>query len=173
MCKNTGSHFLLQGIFRTQGLNLHLLGLLHWLVGSLSLEAPGKPGQGGSRHQCLSCSLSDSNVQSKRRSIVYIRSAFPSKPSTLLLTNLQSGKVESAVMSDCFVTPQTVACQAPLFMRFHRQEYWSGLPCPSSGDLPDPGIKSISPVLLVNSLLLSHRGRSQILPVFNFTKIRT
>ena len=42
-----------------------------------------------------------------------------------------------------FATPWTVARQAPLFMGFSRQEYWSGLPCPSPGDLPDPGIKSI------------------------------
>ena len=40
-----------------------------------------------------------------------------------------------------FVTPWTVAPQAPLSMGFSRQEYWSGLPFPSPGDLPDPGIK--------------------------------
>ena len=39
----------------------------------------------------------------------------------------------------------TVACQAPLSMAFPRQEYWSGLPFPSAGDLPDPGIKLRSP----------------------------
>ena len=38
-----------------------------------------------------------------------------------------------------FATPWTVACQAPLSMGFSRQEYWSGLPCPSLGDLPNPG----------------------------------
>ena len=36
---------------------------------------------------------------------------------------------------------QLLACQAPLSMGFSRQEYWSGLPCPSPGDLPDPGIE--------------------------------
>ena len=40
-----------------------------------------------------------------------------------------------------FVSPWTVVCQAPLSMEFSRQEYWSGLPCPSPGVLPDPGIK--------------------------------
>ena len=40
-----------------------------------------------------------------------------------------------------FVTPWTTACQAPLSMEFSKQDYWSGLPCPPSGDLPDPGIK--------------------------------
>ena len=38
-----------------------------------------------------------------------------------------------------FVTPWTVACQAPLSMGFSKQEYWSGLPCPPAGDLPNPG----------------------------------
>ena len=38
-----------------------------------------------------------------------------------------------------FVTPWTVVCQAPLSMGFSRQEYWSELPCPPPGDLPNPG----------------------------------
>ena len=50
-------------------------------------------------------------------------------------------------MSDSFVTPWTVACQAPLSMRFPGQEYWSGLPFPSPGDLPNPGIEPKSPAL--------------------------
>ena len=44
-----------------------------------------------------------------------------------------------------FVTPQNIAHQAPLSMRFSRQEYWSGLPFPSPGDLPNPGIELESP----------------------------
>ena len=60
-----------------------------------------------------------------------------------------------------FVTPWTVACQAPLSMRFSWQEYWSGLPDPPSGDLPHPGIEAMSPVLQVGSLLLSPWGSSQ------------
>ena len=47
-------------------------------------------------------------------------------------------------MSDSFATPWTVACQAPLSMRFSRQEYWSGVPFPLPVDLPDPGIKPVS-----------------------------
>ena len=43
----------------------------------------------------------------------------------------------------------TVACQAPLFMGFPRQEYWSGLPFPPPGDLPDPGIKPAFSVSLM------------------------
>ena len=49
-------------------------------------------------------------------------------------------------------TPWTVAHQAPLSMGFPRQEYLSGLPFPSPGDLPDPGIEHVSPALLVDSL---------------------
>ena len=44
------------------------------------------------------------------------------------------------------------ACQAPLSMEFFRQEYRSGLPFPSPGDLPDPGIEPMSPALQVDSL---------------------
>ena len=54
------------------------------------------------------------------------------------------------------MTPRTVAHQPLLFMGFSRQEYWSGLPCPPLGDLPDSGIKSMSPeasALQVDSLL--------------------
>ena len=51
------------------------------------------------------------------------------------------------------VTPWTVAHQAPLSMKFFRQEYWSGLPFPSPGDLPDPGIEPESPTLQADSLL--------------------
>ena len=50
-------------------------------------------------------------------------------------------------MSDSFATPQTVACQVPLSMGFSRQEFWSGLPYPSPGDLPDPGMKLLSYLL--------------------------
>ena len=42
--------------------------------------------------------------------------------------------------------PMTVACQSPLSVGFSRQEYWSGLTCPSPGDLPDPGIEPASPL---------------------------
>ena len=47
-----------------------------------------------------------------------------------------------------FVILRTVAHHAPLSMEFFRQEYWSGLPFPSSGDLPNSGIKTASPALV-------------------------
>ena len=48
-------------------------------------------------------------------------------------------------------TPWTVSPKAPLSMRFSRQEHWSGLPFPSPGDLPEPGIKPRSPALQADS----------------------
>ena len=63
-----------------------------------------------------------------------------------------------------FATPWTIACQVPLFMEFSRQAYWSGLPLPSPGNVPDPGIKPVSPAypaLAADSLPLGQLG-SQI-----------
>ena len=61
-----------------------------------------------------------------------------------------------------FATPLTVACRAPLSMGFPRQEHWSEVPFPSPGDLPDPGIKLVSPVSSICRQILyhlSHQGR--------------
>ena len=52
-----------------------------------------------------------------------------------------------SVMSDS-VTPWPVACQASLLMGFSRQEYWSRLPFPTPGDLPNPGIEPVFPALV-------------------------
>ena len=56
----------------------------------------------------------------------------------------QFSSVQSLSCVHVFATPQTAACQAPLFMDFSRQEYWSGLPFPTLGDLPDPGMEPAS-----------------------------
>ena len=58
-----------------------------------------------------------------------------------------------------FATPWTVACQAPLSMGFSRQEYWSGLPFPSPGDLPNPGIEPGSPALQADALSSEPPGK--------------
>ena len=65
-------------------------------------------------------------------------------------------KKESEVVSNS-ATPWTVAYQAPLSMEFSRQEYWSGLPFPSPGDLPNP-IESGLPALWADSLLSEPPG---------------
>ena len=107
-----GSHFLLQGIFLTQGLNLHLL---HWEADSLLSEPQGKPVSVGS-----------------------VMSHF-SQPHGL-----------------------TAAHQAPLSMVFPRPEYWIGLPFPSPGDLPEPGIESASPALTGRFFTTDPLGSFQI-----------
>ena len=56
-------------------------------------------------------------------------------------------------------------CQALLCMEFSRQEYWSGLPFPSAGDLPDPGIEPRSHAWQADSLPLSHLGSLSILVI--------
>ena len=56
-----------------------------------------------------------------------------------------------------FASLWIVACQAPLSMEFSRKEYWSGLPFPSPGDLPDAGVNPRSPALQAD-FLLSEQG---------------
>ena len=70
------------------------------------------------------------------------------------------GVSHSAMSSSVHVTPWTRAHQAPLPIEFSRQEYWSGLPFSSPGDLPNPGIKPGSPALLVDSLPSELPGKS-------------
>ena len=61
-----------------------------------------------------------------------------------------------------FATSWTVAHQAPLPTEFSRQEYWSGLPFPSLGDLPDPGIEPGFPALQADSLLSEPLGKPSL-----------
>ena len=70
-----------------------------------------------------------------------------------------------SVVSDS-AAPWTAACQAPLCMGFSRQEYWSGLPLPSPGGLPDPGIEPTSPALQADSLPSELPGK----PLFSANK---
>ena len=70
----------------------------------------------------------------------------------LLLNNHMKVKVKLLSCVQLFVTPWTVAYQAPLSMGFSRQVYWSGLPFPSPGDLPNPGIEPRSPALQADAL---------------------
>ena len=62
------------------------------------------------------------------------------------------------------MTPWTAAHEAPPPMGFPRQEYWSGLPFPPPGDLPDPGVTSESPAEQVDSLVWSYLGTIQSQP---------
>ena len=67
-------------------------------------------------------------------------------------------KVKSLSCVRLFATPWTVAYQAPPTMGFSRQEYWNGLPFPSPGDLPNPGIKPRSPALEADTLTSEPQG---------------
>ena len=67
-------------------------------------------------------------------------------------------KVKSLSRVGLFATPWTVTHQASPSMEFCRQEHWSGLPFPSPGDLPDPGIEPGSPALQADTLPSEPRG---------------
>ena len=71
-------------------------------------------------------------------------------------------------MSESFATPWTVARQASLPMEFSRQEYWSGQPFPSPGDLPDPGMEpmSLASPALAGGFLTTSATREAPLLVF-------
>ena len=75
----------------------------------------------------------------------YAPTARSKRYSDFLLVMLVCAQLLSHVY--LFVTLWTVACQALLSIGFFRQEYWSGLPLPTSGDLPDPGIQPTFPAL--------------------------
>ena len=80
-----------------------------------------------------------------------------------------SSKVCCGVAESCltlFVTPWTIAHHAPLSMGFSRQEYWSGLPFPSPGDLPNPGTEPKSP-----ALALIHQG-SPLVRLLRLRRVR-
>ena len=68
-------------------------------------------------------------------------------------------KVKSLSRVRFFATPWTLAHQTPPSMGFYRQEYWSGLPFPSPGDLPNPGIEPRSPTLQADSLPAEPPGK--------------
>ena len=77
-------------------------------------------------------------------------------------TSAKIVKVKSFSRVRLFVTPWTVAYQAPQSMEFSRQEYWSGLPFHSPGDLPNPGIKSGSPALQADALSSKPPGKTSV-----------
>ena len=75
-----------------------------------------------------------------------------------LVAMLNACMFSHSVVSDSILISWAVTLSAPLSLGFPRQEYWSELPFPPPGDLPDPGIKPGCPALLVDSLPLLHLG---------------
>ena len=84
------------------------------------------------------------------------RKCFAFSPQT---SNRKWKKVKTLSLVRLFVTPWTVAYQVPPSMGFSRQEYWSGAPFPSPGDLPDPGIEPGSPTWQADALLSEPPGK--------------
>ena len=75
-------------------------------------------------------------------------------------------KVKSLSRVRLFAAPWTAASQAPPSMGFSRQEYWSGLPLPSPGDLPDYGVEPGSPSLQVDALPSKPPGKPPVIPKY-------
>ena len=88
--------------------------------------------------------------------------AMPSSREITRSSPILKWKVKSLSHVWLFVTPWTVAYQAPRSMGFSRQEYWSWLPFPSPGDLPNPGIETGSPALQTDALLSEPPGKSYL-----------
>ena len=84
-------------------------------------------------------------------------SRLPSLETHWILEKIE--KVKSLSCVQLFVTPWTIAYKGPPSMEFSRQEYWSGLPFPSPGDLPNPGIEPRSPALQAVALPSEQPGK--------------
>ena len=116
---------------------------------------------------------------SARQFLSLIPKFSPSLSLTLSLTALTLIVLSRFSPVQLFATLWTAAHQAPLFMGFSRQEYWSELPCPPPGDLPGPGIESESPpssALQADSLPAEPPGTPLTLtapPYFNCASLKT
>ena len=87
------------------------------------------------------------------------------------LQELWKVKMKSLSRVRLFATPWTAASQAPLYMGFSRQQYWSGLPFPSPADLPDPGTEPGSPALEADALPFEPPGNCRKYKSYGFTLI--
>ena len=120
-------------------------------AGRLRAAAPGRSPQSRARSPCTQSPAGF--PWSRRLNPEYSRGIFPTRGSNLGLLHCRKilyhlSCLGSPFLLSCillFVTPWTRAHQAPLSMEFSRQEYWSGVPFPFPGNLPNPGIKPGSP----------------------------
>ena len=123
--------------------------------GSLPLAPPGKPSPSSAHSKKFAFFVVFQKILGKE--LYYHRSLTLSWTPSFLQDKW--GEVKSLSRVRLFVTPWTVAYQAPPSMGFSRQEYWSGLPFPSPGDLPNPGIKPGSPALGADALTSEPPGK--------------
>ena len=112
----------------------------------------------GWQHQINGHEFEQTPGDSERQRSLAHCSSWSSKVRKYLAT--EKKEVKSLNHVQLFVTPWTVAHQAPLSMGFSRQEYWSGLSFSSPGDLPNPGIEPTPPTLQTDCLLLSQPGEA-------------
>ena len=146
--KNTGvsCHALLQGTF-PRGIEPRYPALQ---VDSLLSEPPGK--LKNTRVGSLSLLQGIFLIQKSNQGLLHCRQilyqlSYQGSPKIGRYLNCRQTACICVVSHvHLFVTSWTIACQALLSMEFSRQEYWSALPFPPPGDLPDPGIKATSPV---------------------------
>ena len=89
---------------------------------------------------------------------------FFNRPVITLLNVCVCGPTRTQLLSRVrlFATPWTVACQFPLLVKFSRQEYWSGLPLPPPGDVPDPGTEPVSPTLTGEFFTIEPPGKPNL-----------
>ena len=135
---DVGCHALLQGICPTQGLNLHLLCLL------LCRLSPG---------------WGEPIYVTYIYIYIYIYIAFLFFASLLCVIHVFKVKVLIAQSYPTLCEPVDYSHQASLSVGLSRQQYWSGLPFPPPGDLPDPGIEPGSPTLQADSLPSEPAGK--------------
>ena len=101
-------------------------------------------------------------IKARRNWISYLRLCHTWKSRPQNKSQGSNAELNSLSLVQLFATPWTVARQAPLSMGFSRQEYWSGLPFPSPGDLPNPGIKPGSPAWQADALSSEPPGNSTL-----------
>ena len=132
-----------------------ILLLLRWLSGKESICSSGDM---GSRIQSLGCEDSLDKEMAPHSSILAWEIPWTEESGGLQWKWNKVKVLGHSVMSAHFATPWTVPQQAPQSTRFPRQEYWSGVPFPPPGDLPDSGIKYV--LLDCRQILyhLSHHG---------------
>ena len=88
-------------------------------------------------------------------------------------SNHERKKVKPLSHVQLFATPWTAAYQAPPSMGFSRREYWSGVPLPSPGDLPDPGMEPGSPALQADASPSEPPGKPPVSTASLFTVAKT